>query len=59
MEIDYLKWELISFDEENDVMTMECEHSILIVEGSPSPEACERFVKILSLMKAEQRAKRG
>lgn len=30
-------------------------HSTLIVSGSPSPEACERFIKILSEMKAEQR----
>ncbi len=33
-------------------------HSTLIVSGSPSPEACERFIKILSEMKAEQRSNR-
>ncbi|MEK5060867.1 hypothetical protein [Paenibacillus sp. PDC88] len=31
-------------------------HSTLIVSGSPSPEACERFIKILSEMKAAKRA---
>lgn len=57
--LDESRWRLVSYDKESDVTTIEFEHSILTVNGSPSPEACERFIKILSEMKAEQRRKRN
>lgn len=51
-----MKGALVSIDEINNVTIIEFHHSILVVNGSPSPEACERFIKILTMMKAKQRS---
>lgn len=39
-----------------DEIIVDMGHSTLIVCGSPSPDACSSFVKIVSEMKAKQRS---